>query len=1408
MKDSKSLNLLGILGLSLFLMFTSAVRADSQAMVGCNLSGGDFGSNVPGVLGTDYFYPSVSHYDWCKSQGMSLVRIPFKWERVQYQDASGTGALNNFLNTPDITAIDNSLNLAESRGVRYLLDMHNYAARQLTIGGTAATYTIGTAQLPIAAYANAWSLLAQHFAGRTALWGYDIMNEPHGLPNGVTNWQAMAQAAVNAIRQVDMVHPIIVEGYFYAQASSWTTNGAPLIGITDPANNLIFSAHSYTDEDGSGTWSHGGTVQAELVSSGKYPSVPAAYQVGVDRVTPFVNWCVTNNVRCLVGEFGSPMAIDTANWDIILDNFMNYIKTTGNGLISTTQWGGGAWSNTYVVRMENRKDNSNPPPVASVDSKYVTDSGSNWWFPFTWYHNTISVTADYSYGYSFASTSPAATCTFNTADTSTHYPGGTTTQSADLNYSIPAGGNAGAGMHIRGPLSAGAVGGVDTSRNLKANHVLSFWAVTSTPGASPSVTLGTTADSNGIDTGADTGTGNWISLSNIAPLTTSWQHYQIPLSQIMNSSISGQPLQRLRISAGPADSNTYDVHFDQVTIQTASNETAPTVSLTTADGGSSYSTGQDLTLAASPAVSNPDNAVAYVEFYTNGQSIGVATAAPYQVTTSFSNAGPYNATAIVWDGHGVSTQSSPVALTITPSGSAPASPTGLTATVVSSSSINLTWAGSGSATSYNILRSTTSGGPYTIASTGVIPTSYSDTGLSATTTYYYVVQAVNGDGTSPNSNMASATTQSGIPLAPTGLTATATSGNSINLAWNGSSGATSYNILRSTTSGGPYTTVMTGLSSTAYSDTGLSAGTAYYYVVQAVTGAGASQNSNEASATTQVEVSLALSEQDIGSFAPAGSASYSGGVYTVNTGNGSELMTSSTTDKFSYDTQSVSGDFDLTARVTGMNCSDAAKCEGAVMIRETLANSSTYAAAGVTDGRGTQFNYRTATGSTSASTAGPVKYAPYWVRVTRVGNKFTSYSSADGNIWTQLGSPQTITMATSVYCGLAVANHGAGGTVTFDNVSLTGVPPVLTITAQNQSIVYGSSIPTLTSTISGFVNGDTAAVITGAPVLSTTATSTSPVGTYQISVAVGTLTVPNYALAVTDGVLSITPIASTTALSLSSQQAASGSPDTLTATVTSAAGAPSGTIAFTSGAATLCSATVNASGAANCSFVSSVLGAMTITATYSGDANHQASSGVAVLTVYDPSVQLQLVGTQLVYPGATNVTACAVGTTSATATGSVQIYDGTLLLTTQPLQGGGCAYWYISPGMAAGTHSLIAIYSGDANNQAGSSAAVAVVVSPVPVNMSVACWNSSFTYGGNYQCTVNASSNAGAAQGVITYMSDGGTPIPADLSNGNAQFTIPEPAVGTHAVVIMYAQQTNYAAATSQTETFTVTAAP
>ena len=63
---------------------------------------------------------------------------------------------------------------------------------------------------------------------------------------------------------------------------------------------------------------------------------------------------------------------------------------------------------------------------------------------------------------------------------------------------------------------------------------------------------------------------------------------------------------------------------------------------------------------------------------------------------------------------------------------------------------------------------------------------------------------------------------------------------------------------------------------------------------------------------------------------------------------------------------------------------------------------------------------------------------PYWVRITRVGNVFTASSSADGTTWTTREDPQTVTMGSTIYVGLAVTAHtnAALHTATFDNVSL------------------------------------------------------------------------------------------------------------------------------------------------------------------------------------------------------------------------------------------------------------------------------------------------------------------------------------------------------------------------------------
>ena len=189
----------------------------------------------------------------------------------------------------------------------------------------------------------------------------------------------------------------------------------------------------------------------------------------------------------------------------------------------------------------------------------------------------------------------------------------------------------------------------------------------------------------------------------------------------------------------------------------------------------------------------------------------------------------------------------------------PPAPAGLQATA-GNTQISLTWNTSTGATSYNLKRSTTNGGPYTTIASPTTA-SYTNTGLTNGTPYYFVVTAVNSGGESNPSSQATATptTPVTIPPVPTGLQATA--GNAlVSLTWNASSGATSYNVKRSTTNGGPYTTIASPTTA-SYTNTGLTNGTHYYYVVTAVNSAGESNPSPQATATpvgTQPDVTITI----------------------------------------------------------------------------------------------------------------------------------------------------------------------------------------------------------------------------------------------------------------------------------------------------------------------------------------------------------------------------------------------------------------------------------------------------------------------------------------------------------------------------------------------------------------------
>jgi PelA/Pel-15E family pectate lyase len=142
---------------------------------------------------------------------------------------------------------------------------------------------------------------------------------------------------------------------------------------------------------------------------------------------------------------------------------------------------------------------------------------------------------------------------------------------------------------------------------------------------------------------------------------------------------------------------------------------------------------------------------------------------------------------------------------------------------------------------YNIKRSTDPGGPYMTVASDIEETNYRDFGLDNGVNYYYVVTAENIGGESEHSE--EIRVMPVAPLqAPSKLSSTSADGK-ITINWDSVNEASSYDVKRSTENGKSYEVIARGVSGTDYTDTALTNGKAYYYVVSAANETTASANS-------------------------------------------------------------------------------------------------------------------------------------------------------------------------------------------------------------------------------------------------------------------------------------------------------------------------------------------------------------------------------------------------------------------------------------------------------------------------------------------------------------------------------------------------------------------------------------
>ena len=331
----------------------------------------------------------------------------------------------------------------------------------------------------------------------------------------------------------------------------------------------------------------------------------------------------------------------------------------------------------------------------------------------------------------------------------------------------------------------------------------------------------------------------------------------------------------------------------------------PTSSLTSPASGAVVSG----TVNVAASASDTGSGVSSVAFQVDSVTKQTNTAAPYTYawnTTGVTN-GQHTLTETTTDVAGnTSTSSVTVDVENGTGATAPGAPT-LSSATAGNATVALAWSapasnGGSAVTGYKIYRGTTSGGETLLTTLGNV-TSWTDTGLSNGTTYYYKVSAVNAVGEGAASGELSAMPVT-TPGAPTLMSAVP--GNSVTLTWSapantGGAAITGYRVYRGTASGGE-TLLATVGNVTTYTDETTTYGTTYYFQVSAVTAAGEGARSNEMSATPMVAPSaptLASASGGNGSVALAWSAPSSNGgsavtgyrVYRGTTSGGETLLT-------------------------------------------------------------------------------------------------------------------------------------------------------------------------------------------------------------------------------------------------------------------------------------------------------------------------------------------------------------------------------------------------------------------------------------------------------------------------------------------------------------------------------------
>ena len=353
--------------------------------LGTNLSGMEWAQ--PGLRygpGTapnvNFTVPRKAEVAWLATQGYTRNRLPIQWEMLQPMlhdtpaDAQARALIGNpgELHAGYAAYITNVLDAHAAAGTKVILDCHNYCRyrdfrfqpdgsvkglkrpddpllRAYTEDNTQVQERIFSlepaATLRIEHFTDFWTRVVRRWKNHPGIGGWGLMNEPHDLPRpgetvassgggqDLSIWPAFAQAAVNAIREIDGATPIYVGGNDWSSPLAMATRnpGFPLAGA-----NLVYEVHLYLDALSNGKAFDYETEAARRVG-GFFGPRPLHVDTGVERLRPAVAWAGAKGVRLALTEIGMP--IDDPRWQEMFERVVEYAWRNGCEMCS---WMGGS----------------------------------------------------------------------------------------------------------------------------------------------------------------------------------------------------------------------------------------------------------------------------------------------------------------------------------------------------------------------------------------------------------------------------------------------------------------------------------------------------------------------------------------------------------------------------------------------------------------------------------------------------------------------------------------------------------------------------------------------------------------------------------------------------------------------------------------------------------------------------------------------------------------------------------------------------------------------------------------------------------------------------------------------------------------------------------------------------------